>query len=198
MGRRKSYDRDAVLDRAMRLFWARGFHAASTRDLAAAMGINVYSLYAEFGSKDGLYSAALERYGGTVMTQHFGPLESDAAGLADVLAVLDFFGHHAPVDNPLLGCLGMQGIAEQAPAGPTSRAAGKVYLERLRGAFAHALGRAVDAGELSRDAPVRDLSDAMAVTLLGVFVALRAGAEPALFAHATDQARARLLGFATG
>ena len=84
MGRSKSYDRDEVTDRAMRLFWAQGFHATSTRELTDAMGVNAYSLYAEFGSKEALYEAALERYEALVVTGHFGKLEADAGSLDDV------------------------------------------------------------------------------------------------------------------
>ena len=46
----------------MELFWQRGFHATSTKALADHMGINVYSLFAEFDSKQGLFETALALY----------------------------------------------------------------------------------------------------------------------------------------
>lgn len=46
----------------MRLFWIRGFEAASIADLTEAMGIGTKSLYAAFGSKDALYAEALQHY----------------------------------------------------------------------------------------------------------------------------------------
>ena len=61
MGRTKSYERDDSLDAAMKVFCARGYHAVTTRELTDAMGLNVYSLYGEFGSKQGLYEAAIDR-----------------------------------------------------------------------------------------------------------------------------------------
>lgn len=61
-GRPASFDRTEVLDRAMRVFWAKGFAATSMNDLIDAMGIASPSIYAAFGSKAGLYAAALEHY----------------------------------------------------------------------------------------------------------------------------------------
>jgi TetR/AcrR family transcriptional repressor of nem operon len=59
----KQFDRGEVLDRAMVLFWKRGYEATSIRDLVAATGINRGSIYATFGDKKGLFLAVLDRYG---------------------------------------------------------------------------------------------------------------------------------------
>ncbi len=196
MGRRKSYDREAVLARAMRLFWERGFHAASTRELADAMGLNAYSLYAEFGSKEELFQAALERYDRTVVSGHFQRLEGPGAGLGDVRAVLQFFGTSALGDNPMLGCLATNAMAEQAPSGESSRELGAAYTARLQRAFQHALANAVRSGDLVADTPVGDLARFLSVTLLGVFVMLRAGGDPGSLAATAAQALARVEDFA--
>jgi TetR/AcrR family transcriptional regulator, transcriptional repressor for nem operon len=58
----KKFDRDKVLDSAMRLFWQRGYEGTSIEDLVTATGVNRGSLYATFESKCGLFLAALERY----------------------------------------------------------------------------------------------------------------------------------------
>jgi AcrR family transcriptional regulator len=61
-GRPRSFDREAALERAMEVFWTRGFESATLHDLTAAMGINPPSLYAAFGDKEKLYLEALGRY----------------------------------------------------------------------------------------------------------------------------------------
>lgn len=63
--RRLSFDRERALEQALQLFWRRGYEGTSVADLIAAMGISPPSLYTAFGSKEGLYREALERYGTT-------------------------------------------------------------------------------------------------------------------------------------
>jgi len=62
----KQFDRADVLDRAMALFWRRGYEATSIRDLVAATGINRGSIYATFGDKKGLFLAVLDHYSETI------------------------------------------------------------------------------------------------------------------------------------
>jgi len=62
MARHKEYDRDNVLDKAVGLFWRKGYKASSVSDIVHATGLNTASMYKEFGDKDGLFEEALERY----------------------------------------------------------------------------------------------------------------------------------------
>ena len=62
MGRPREFDTEAALEKAMRLFWAKGYEGTSVADLTETLGINRPSLYAAFGDKQSLFRAALERY----------------------------------------------------------------------------------------------------------------------------------------
>ena len=62
MARHKEFDRDEALQRAMEVFWSRGYEAASVGELVKQMGINRQSLYDTFGDKHALYLQALDRY----------------------------------------------------------------------------------------------------------------------------------------
>lgn len=61
-GRPRSFDRDAALDLAIRLFWRKGYEATSVRDLSEELGIGVPSLYSAFGDKKSLFTEAVSVY----------------------------------------------------------------------------------------------------------------------------------------
>ena len=61
-GRPRSFCVEDALDRAMDVFWRKGYQGASLSDLTDAMGINAPSLYACFENKEGLFRAVLDRY----------------------------------------------------------------------------------------------------------------------------------------
>ena len=73
-GRPREFDRDAALDKAMRLFWERGYEGTSVGDLAEALGIGKPSLYAAFGHKEQLFYEALDLY-----VRTYGPELGDVA-----------------------------------------------------------------------------------------------------------------------
>ena len=61
-GRPRSFDAEAALEAALRVFWQSGYEGTTLPDLTAAMGINRPSLYAAFGNKEALFHKAVERY----------------------------------------------------------------------------------------------------------------------------------------
>src|ERR1700745_3548941 len=62
LGRPRAFERVGALDRAMHVFWAKGYEGAALSDLTRAMRINRPSLYAAFGNKEQLFRKVLDRY----------------------------------------------------------------------------------------------------------------------------------------
>ena len=62
IGRPRAFDAEKALDRAMEIFWRKGYLGTSLSDLTNAMGINRPSLYAAFGNKKSLFRTVLDRY----------------------------------------------------------------------------------------------------------------------------------------
>jgi AcrR family transcriptional regulator len=67
-GRPREFDIEQALDRAMELFWRKGYEGTSLSDLTEALGITRPSLYAAFGNKETLFRTVLKRYDAKVVT----------------------------------------------------------------------------------------------------------------------------------
>ena len=61
-GRKRAFDKEVVLDKAMRLFWANGYSGTSVANLSSELGINTSSLYGTFGNKEQLFKDSLVHY----------------------------------------------------------------------------------------------------------------------------------------
>jgi len=62
MSRPRSISKEDTLERALLLFWERGYDRTSIADLSEAIGVGPSSLYNSFGSKEGLFQQAIHRY----------------------------------------------------------------------------------------------------------------------------------------
>jgi AcrR family transcriptional regulator len=62
MARKKEYNAEVVVEKAMQLFWINGYKTTSMQMLAQEMGINKFSIYASFGNKQGLFIESLKCY----------------------------------------------------------------------------------------------------------------------------------------
>jgi len=62
MSGNKQFDKDVAIDSAMTLFKDKGFSGTSLSELEKETKLNKSSIYNTFGSKDGLYTACLEKF----------------------------------------------------------------------------------------------------------------------------------------
>ena len=75
-GRPREFDRTEALNKAMNVFWQKGYTATSMSDLYEAMGIKSPSLYAAFGSKEQLYEEVLDRYQHCIASMIWGAMDT--------------------------------------------------------------------------------------------------------------------------
>lgn len=174
MGRHKNYDRETIAQKAMEVFWREGYHGTSTQALVDAMGVNRFSVYAEFGNKQNLYEAALAAYDKEVVNAHFQALESAQAGLSDIEDMLQGLTEAAGQPGSELGCFMCNCATERAPYDPGSQGFVHRHVERISAALANALAHAQQAQQIRADVDVMRQGQFLATLLLGVFVLLRA------------------------
>lgn len=147
VGRPKKFNRDDAVNRAMNVFWNKGYEGASMKNLTEAMGINSPSLYAEFGDKHGLYLETIDRYANDDGCAPLVALETEPdiakAVRAFFEAVATYATHH---ESGATGCFlvscvstsagnvsGTQELLRQAIETTDARIGARFDLEKTRG-----------------------------------------------------------------
>ncbi len=148
-GRPRSFDAEVAVERAMGVFWSRGYHGTALPDLLRATRLSRGSLYAAFGGKHALFLRALDRY------------------IADALARIDveLRSSHAPVDglrtflagyvdrtsgaSGRRGCLLVATAMELAGHDSDVESRIRIFFKAMEARIADAFSRAKAAGELA-------------------------------------------------
>jgi AcrR family transcriptional regulator len=176
-GRPREFDPDAALERAMHVFWTKGYEGASLSDLTRAMRINRPSLYAAFGNKEQLFRKVLDRYVDGPLA-YFGKALT-APKARDVVEQM-FFGAARMASDPRLpsGCLMVQGALAVGNAAGSVRkeAAGRRATSEV--ALRRRLQRAKREGDLAKNADPAELARYVMTVLQGMAVQGADGASP--------------------
>ena len=185
-GRPREFDRDAALDKAMRLFWERGYEGTSVGDLAEALGIGKPSLYAAFGHKEQLFYEALDLY-----VRTYGPELGDVATARGAIESLLRSNAETYTDPSIpSGCL----IVLAAAVGPPQNAEVRAHLAMLRNASTGSFASRIRKGIADGDVPEGADADAMAqfytTVLNGLALQARDGAGGAALDRVIDGAMA--------
>lgn len=83
MARKKEYIESEVIDKAMHLFWRNGYENTSMQSLEKEMGINKFSIYSSFGSKQGVFLESLKCYKEKIMVV-FEKFQKASKGVEDI------------------------------------------------------------------------------------------------------------------
>ncbi len=175
-GRPRCFDQEAALERAMVLFWDRGYEATSLDELSAAMGISPSSLYATFGGKEQLFRAAVDRYlarGGGNMDRIFAE-EPTARGAVQRLleAAADEFTRP---DHPS-GCMIALAGTQCSPGARPVQDLLRGHREGWHASLQARIERGIEAGELASDTDAAALATFYVTLMLGMSVQARDGA----------------------
>ncbi|WP_420031613.1 TetR/AcrR family transcriptional regulator [Streptomyces sp. cg28] len=146
MARPRGFDTGLAVERAVGLFRRQGYHATPMPQLTARLHIGSGSLYAAFGSKEGLYARALDHYCVDLVRHLAEHLRADADIRVTVRELLLALAA-SDLADPERGCLLVNAATERAghPATVERVRAAMTAVEHL---LAEALRRARARGEL--------------------------------------------------
>lgn len=191
MPRAKQFDPEQALDAAVGMFWRSGYEATSIDELATGLGVSRPAIYREWGSKAGLYQAALERYRERQSGQA-GFLERLAADPGDVRAsvrerLLEIveLALSRPHES---GCLIVDAVCERAHDDEESRLQAAETLRTLEDGLAAAIRAGIAAGSLDGVRNPRALARLLVVVVVGLRVVGQARPSRPVLRDAVDQA----------
>lgn len=186
MTRTREFDTDKVIEAIAERFWADGYEATGIADLVETTGVGRASLYGAFGSKREMLTLAIDWY----MTTRLEPMVSvvEEGGLDAAIGFLkNFTLARANIpEKAAMGCMVVNMTAELAMTDAEMPELAGAYRERLRRAFATALTSAERNGEIS--GPIEQKVEIATLMTLGMFVALRGGADLEEVARLVDSA----------
>jgi TetR/AcrR family transcriptional regulator, transcriptional repressor for nem operon len=173
MGRPKTYDPGTALRGAVDLFWERGYHGSSIRDVVDAINVVPKSLYKEFGGKDALFERAIELYIEEQSERYRDALERPPLGLARLRAYYQGLAEIADAR----GCFLVNSLADVANIPPAGAAQVRRFFAWLETLYRRNVQAAVGAGELERRTDVEGLAAALLVFDQGLAVAVRSSSQ---------------------
>lgn len=162
------HDRSVALRQALKLFWEKGFHGTSIKDLEHHLSMHPGSIYAAFGSKAGLYCRALELYADDLMTAQWTSLQQADPVLPGLASALSNCHPAAQNEGPLAACFITKSMMETGIEEPEVRETQTRLAMAVEDQFFDVFTRAQSIGELPKNVDCRALAQGLQVALAGI------------------------------
>lgn len=114
MARKKNFIESDILEKALGLFWERGYNATSVQDLVDHLGINRASIYDTWGDKHGLYLETLKHYRQQTSSYLLEKLRSERSAKEIVKDFLHDVVNDSVTDDKRKGCFMANSASEMA------------------------------------------------------------------------------------
>jgi len=181
MARTKDFDEQEVLQKAVSLFWNKGYNGTSMQDLVLGLGISRSSLYDTYGDKYQLYLNALNSYKNDygIRLQHLGS-ESPSARTA-VVQILSLVINDLLNDEKRRGCFMVNAGIELASHDTNVNNLVCATAQQLEQAFFNVIVKGQTNGEISNDKDALALARFFNNTVRGMQVSAKSGGERSLY-----------------
>ncbi|WP_242907179.1 TetR/AcrR family transcriptional regulator [Actinomadura terrae] len=187
MARPRQFDEQDVVTRATDLFWRRGYHATSVRDLGAELDLTPSSLYRTFTDKHTLFLRALDHYRATDSAEAERRLDAAGRPVRQVLRDWMLWLVSCPSESePGRGCFVVNTATELGTTDTQVRRRTEAAFEVTRQAMRSLLRQGRRNGELPGDLDIDAAVELLFTTLLGLRVRERAGHDAARLAATID------------
>ncbi|MEP1215581.1 MAG: TetR family transcriptional regulator [Marinobacter sp.] len=194
MARNARYDRQVALEKAMNLFWERGYSGASMKQIEQALDMRPGSIYATFGNKDGLFGEALTAYaqqGGAELREHLAGHSSMLDGLQSYLRLVGRQSSKEEVP-PSRACMIVKTLLEASNTNAAIAEQANAILNTIEQALTDLLEQARIQGELMPDTNCGRLARFLQAQLIGLRSFAQRDVSPEQIAELADDMAATL------
>ena len=168
MAKTAKFDRQDVVDKATNLYWEKGFHATSMRNLQDVIDMRPGSIYAAFGSKEGLFKETLARYTELGILN----LNQFRSETGSPIKALENFVKRAVVESkqsaPNGMCMLAKTVAELTDEHAELLEEAKKSLKIMESEFAKLIAEAQELGEISKEREPTQLARHVQVQIAGL------------------------------
>jgi len=168
MGRKRAFDLDEVLEKAMNLFWQQGYSATSMNELEQTLGINKFSIYNSFGNKHSLFMQCLDRYYQQRFSLMLSCLTLNVNGLSNIQLFFDTLVMVLTSQPIKIGCFLTNTSLEIGPKDPDIQQRITDSYDSLENGFYQCLLAAKDLQEIDADLPLHNAAHSLLITTQGL------------------------------
>ena len=168
MSRTALYNRQEALERALKLFWQKGFHATSLKDIEEALDMRPGSIYAAFGSKDGLFQEALDYYARLGLTELERILSHHESPLLGLAAYVRQLGGIRDKELPSQACMLVKSLLELGAREQAALQKVEMLLAGMETRFIDCFSAAQQLGELDSTLDATRLGRRLQAEVMGL------------------------------
>lgn len=168
MANKTKQNRQDAVHKATKLYWEKGFHGTSMRNLQDVIDMRPGSIYASFGSKEGLFKEALQHYSQQGIDRLQSLKNATGSPLNGLKAFVEAVVITSQTSAPSGMCMLAKTISELTEENSELLTEAKTLLKGFESAFATILLEAQSAGEINKDKNVQCLARDLQVQIMGL------------------------------
>jgi AcrR family transcriptional regulator len=184
-GRPRNFDEDQAIDAAMRVFWEKSFEGTTMTDLTDATGLSRSSIHAAFGSKEGLFLKAVERYKSGQM-RYIPKALAEPTFPRAIEALFRGIVNYLSIPGNPKGCLSIHGALACGNDGKLVTQVMAKWYRSNENRIKERIQQAQREGELSRDVNAADYARYIATIMIGIGIQAVNGAGRAELTRTVD------------
>lgn len=181
MARTKVFDEELVLNKAVDLFWRKGYNGTSAQDLVDELGISRSSLYDTYGDKFQLFRSALQQYRKNFAGAMIDMIKQSTDTEKTLEAIFHYVINESLQQRFSKGCFMTNSAIELAPHNPEIAQIVNENMQDIEEALCQLIKKGQDLGQFSKAHSPRAVARFTFNTISGLRVASKSGADKKVF-----------------